>query len=77
MSETIRCENLEDETSQKNPVTVDAVRALFADVLEEDLDSIGADADFFTELGGDSVQGLQLCVFAEDRFGFRIPEDRY
>ena len=77
MSETIRCENLEDETSQKNPVTVDAVRALFADVLEEDLDSIGADADFFTELGGDSVQGLQLCVFAEDRFGVRIPEDRY
>lgn len=77
MSETVRCGNLDDEKPQKDQVTVDAVRELFADVLEEAPESIDVDADFFTELGGDSVQGLQLCVFAEDRFGVRIPQEHY
>lgn len=41
------------------------------DVLELELEELSDNADFHTDLGGDSIQRLELVVALEKRFGIQ------
>lgn len=51
----------------------DEIRRIAAEVVSEilelDADELRNDADFHTDLGGDSIQRLELIVTLEKRFG--------
>ena len=53
------------------------VRACFAEVLETDEASIGDDAHFIEDLGGDSLQSLGVSLKVEEIFGVVIPTEEY
>ncbi len=53
------------------------VRQTFAEVLEMDPGSIGDDAHFIDDLGGDSLQSLGVSLKIEEVFGITIPAEEY
>lgn len=53
------------------------VRQSFAEVLETDVESIGYDAHFIDDLGGDSLQSLGVSLKVEEIFGITIPAEEY
>lgn len=63
--------NIQTET------TLHVLLGMFAEVLQKEADEISPDADFFNELGGDSLSSLQVITKAEERFGVTIPDEAY
>lgn len=57
--------------------SLDVVLDIFADVLQKDVSEISPDADFFADLGGDSLASLDIVVKAEAEFGVSVPEEAY
>ena len=53
------------------------VRETFAQTLMIDTDAISDTADFFDELGGDSLDSLDVAVHLEEICGQRVPEEEY
>ena len=53
------------------------VRGVFAEVLETQSDTIGDDAHFVDDLGGDSLQSLGIALKVEEIFGILIPVEQY
>ncbi|MCL1965329.1 MAG: aminotransferase class I/II-fold pyridoxal phosphate-dependent enzyme [Firmicutes bacterium] len=53
------------------------VRLSFAEMLEMPLESIGDDAHFIDDLGGDSLQSLGVSLKVEEIFGIVIPTEEY
>ncbi len=69
---------IKPEVTEAAPKTsLDTVLEIFADVLQKDVKEISPDADFFTELGGDSLASLDIVVKAENEFGVSLPEEAY
>lgn len=52
-----------------------AVCACFASALNKDVADISYDADFFTDLGGTSLDYFALLSFIKDEFGASLPTD--
>lgn len=52
------------------------VRAAFAAALELDSTEVNDDAAFFEDLGGDSLQKLDLAVALEREFGTRLADEQ-
>ncbi len=50
-------------------------RAVFAEILELELDDVGDDDDFYQDLDGDSLQKLEMIVTLEKRLGIRFAEE--
>ena len=53
------------------------VRETFAQTLMIRTDTISDTADFFDELGGDSLDSLDVAVHLEELCGQRVPEEEY
>lgn len=53
------------------------VRTTFAQTLMIGADTISDTADFFDELGGDSLDSLDVAVHLEEHCGERVPEEDY
>ena len=53
------------------------VKGIYAQVLNLPSDSIDPDANFIDDLGGDSLQVLDIITRAEDTFGVMIPTECY
>lgn len=53
------------------------VRETFAQTLMIRTDTISDTADFFDELGGDSLDSLDVAVHLEEICGQRVPEEEY
>ena len=53
------------------------VRETFAQTLMVRTDTISDTADFFDELGGDSLDSLDVAVHLEEICGQRVPEEEY
>ena len=53
------------------------VRETFAQTLMIGADTISDTADFFDELGGDSLDSLDVAVHLEEICGQRVPEEEY
>ena len=53
------------------------VRETFAQTLMIGADTITDTADFFDELGGDSLDSLDVAVHLEELCGSRVPEEEY
>ncbi|MEV7417381.1 acyl carrier protein [Streptomyces sp. NPDC089919] len=52
------------------------VREIVAGVLSLPEDQVEWDADFYDELGGDSLQKLEVIAYVEDRFRVRLTHDQ-
>ena len=55
-----------------SPAVLDDVRRLIAEVLQLDLDEVTAPALFFDDLGGESLDLLELSFRFERHFGVRV-----
>ena len=53
------------------------VRETFAQALMVSTDTVSDTADFFDELGGDSLDSLDVAVHLEELCGQRVPEEEY
>ena len=53
------------------------VRETFAQTLMVSTDTVSDTADFFDELGGDSLDSLDVAVHLEELCGQRVPEEEY
>ena len=53
------------------------VRETFAQTLMVSTDTVSDTADFFDELGGDSLDSLDVAVHLEEICGQRVPEEEY
>lgn len=53
------------------------VRETFAQTLMIRTDTVSDTADFFDELGGDSLDSLDVAVHLEEICGQRVPEEEY
>ena len=51
------------------------VRATFANVLEVEIDEVTDYASFYEDLGGDSLQKLDLVVALEDEFSVKLTDE--
>lgn len=51
------------------------IRALVAEVLEAEPDTINADASFVKDLGMDSMMALEILAGIEKKYRIVIPED--
>lgn len=63
--------------NNKTETTQHVLLCMFAEVLQKDIGEISPDADFFNELGGDSLSSLQVITKAEEHFGVTIPDEAY
>ena len=54
---------------------VEAARALIADHLAVDLETVRDDAAFATDLGADSLDMIELAMRFEEAFDIHIPDD--
>jgi acyl carrier protein len=50
------------------------IREIVADILEIDPDDIGPTSHFWTELGADSLQGIEILSALERRFAITIEQ---
>ena len=53
------------------------VRRCFAQTLMLDESEVGNDADFFEDLGGDSLDSLDVAVRLEEECGVSLPEEAF
>jgi acyl carrier protein len=58
---------------QITPVVLDEVRRLTAEVLQIEIEEISAEALFFADLGGESLDLLELKFRLEKQFQVRVP----
>lgn len=56
---------------------LNTVRDIYSRVLDIPAGSIGPDANFIDELGGDSLQILDVITMVEDTFGVTVPAECY
>ncbi len=57
-------------------VNVEAdIRALVAEILEEEPDAVDGDAKFIKDLGMDSMMALEILAGIEKKYRIAIPED--
>ena len=52
------------------------IRALFAEVLQKQEDEVGVDDDFFTSLGGSSLDYFTLISLAKQELGIALPIEK-
>lgn len=53
------------------------LRKIIAEVLCIEPEEIDLDADFYTELGADDVEMMEICLALEDEFGTDIDTDNF
>ena len=54
---------------------LEKIKAIIAEVLNIDADSITEDTTFVDDLGADSLDIFQIIMGIEDTFNIQIPED--
>ena len=62
------------QTEQDSPIK-EILRELIAQTLEIDASTISDTANFFSDLGGDSLDYYTLVGYIDERFGIRLPFD--
>ena len=55
----------------------DLVRSVFAQTLMMDEQEIGDTSDFFEDLGGDSLDSLDVAMRLEEKIGMTLPEEQF
>ena len=56
-------------------MTFDKIRELLAQQFEVSADSINADTNIVDDLGGDSLDVVDLIMSVEEEFGISIPDE--
>ena len=56
-------------------MTFDKIRELLAQQFEVSADSISADTNIVDDLGGDSLDVVDLIMSVEEEFGISIPDE--
>jgi len=51
------------------------VRKIIADQLGHDVEDVKGDASFKDDLGGDSIDQVEMAMRIEEEFGFEIPDE--
>ena len=68
---------MENNTSARMDELRDLVRECFAQTLMMDVTEIGDTSDFFDDLGGDSLDSLDVAMRLEEAVGRSLPEDEF
>ena len=68
---------MENNTSARMEELRELVRECFAQTLMMDVSEIGDTADFIDDLGGDSLDSLDVAMRLEEVIGRSLPEDEF